>query len=200
MLGYLERLDHQLFFVLNNGLSTPALASVLDGLFWLFATVGNGTGLLGCVLLGLWCFDRSALRRHWGWLILSVVAGAVVMQALKYGIARPRPLIEFAPMLARGERYIHVVGEALQYRSFPSGHAQSAASVFTYLWFLYPRRAIWWGMGMLLAALGRVYVGAHFPADVMVGTCLGSLSAFAVMAVQRRWGQRHGSDADNPIV
>ncbi len=194
MLGYLERLDHQLFFALNNGLATPGL----DGLFWLFATLGNGSGLLGCTLIGLWLLDRSTLKRHWGWLILSVVLGAVVTQGLKYGIARPRPLTEFAPMLAQGERYIHVVGEGLQYRSFPSGHAQAAASVFTYLWRLYPRQAVWWGMGMVLAAGGRVYVGAHFPADVVVGTGLGSLSAFAAMAAQRRWGHRHGCDADAP--
>lgn len=187
MLGYLEHLDHQLFFVLNNGLATPAL----DGLFWLFATVGNGTGMLCGSLIGLWFFDRSALKRHWGWLILSVMVGAVILHALKYGIARPRPLTTFAPMLATGERYIHVVGEALHYRSFPSGHAQAAASVCTYLWCFYPRHAVWWGTVMVLAAFGRIYVGAHFPADVLAGTCLGSLSALATVAVQRRWARRH---------
>ena len=196
MLGYLERLDHQLFFALNNGLATPLLAPVLDVLFWLLATVGNGTGILGGALLGLWYIDRSALKRHWGWLMLSVIAGAVVMQALKYGIARPRPLITFAAMLAAGESYIHVVGEALQYRSFPSGHAQAAASVCTYLWFLYPRHAVWWGMGIALAALGRIYVGAHFPADVLAGACLGSLSAWAAVALQRRWSRRHGAETN----
>lgn len=182
MLSYLERLDHQLFFALNNTLATSAL----DGLFWLFATVGNGTGMLSGALLGLWHFDRSALKRHWLWLILSVIAGAAIVQALKYGVARPRPLTTFAPLLAAGERYIHVVGEGLQYRSFLSGHAQAAASVFTYLWCLYPRQAVWWGMGMVLAALRRVYVGAHFPADVLAGVCLGSLSAWAAVKVQRQ--------------
>jgi undecaprenyl-diphosphatase len=195
MLEYVEGLDHQFFFALNNGLARLAFAPALDGLFWLWATVGNGTGLLGCALIGLWCFDRSALKRHWGWLTLSVLAGGAIMQALKYGIARPRPLITFAPMLAAGEVYIHVVGEALQYRSFPSGHAQAAASVFTYLWFLYPRQAVWWGLGMVLAALGRIYVGAHFPADVLVGACLGSLSTCGVVVVQRRWARRQGSEA-----
>ncbi|ETW94271.1 MAG: hypothetical protein ETSY1_35660 [Candidatus Entotheonella factor] len=192
MLEYLEGWDHQLFFALNNGLSTP----VLDGLFWLFATAGNGTGMLGFALLGLWCFDRRALRRHWLWLVLSVIAGAVVVQGLKYGIARPRPLITLAPLLASGEHYIHVVGEGLQYRSFPSGHAQAAASVFTYLWCLYPRYAVWWIMGMGLAALGRVYVGAHFPADVLVGLGLGSLSAWAAVAVQRWQGAQSDVNFD----
>ncbi len=193
MLGFLERLDHQLFFALNNGLSTP----VLDGLFWLFATVGNGGGMLFCALLGLVLFDRQTLRRHGVWLILAVIVGAVVMQWLKYGIARPRPLIEFAPLLERGERYIHVVGKGLQYRSFPSGHAQSAASVFTYLWFLYPRYGVGWVMGIFLAALGRVYVGVHFPADVLAGASLGILSALLIIAVQDLWRRPRGTYAED---
>lgn len=132
MLGPFKRLDHRLFFALNNGLAKPIFVPALDGLFWLFATVGNGTGLLVCALSGLWCFDRNALRRHWKGLILSVLVGAAVIQALKCGVARPRPLITFAPLLVAGERNIHVVGEGLQYRSFPSGYAEAAASVFTY--------------------------------------------------------------------
>lgn len=189
MLGFLERLDHELFFALNNGLSTP----VLDGLFWLFATVGNGGGMLFCALIGLGLFDRRTLRRHGVGLILAVIIGAIVMQGLKYGIARPRPLIEFAPLLEQGERYIHVVGKALQHRSFPSGHAQSAASVFTYLWFLYPRYGVAWAVGIFLAALGRVYVGVHFPADVVAGASLGSLSALLVLFIQDLWWRPRGS-------
>jgi membrane-associated phospholipid phosphatase len=191
MFGYLERLDHALFFTINNGLATSPLAPVLDVVFWLFATLGNGTGILCWTLSGLWFFDRSALKTHWLWLILNVVMGAMVLQVLKYGIARARPLTAFAPMLETEERYIHVVGEALQYRSFPSGHAQAAASVLTYLWCLYPRYAVWWGLGIVLAGLGRIYVGAHFPADVLAGICLGCSSAIAAVALQKRWVRRH---------
>jgi undecaprenyl-diphosphatase len=199
MLGYLERLDHTLFFAINNGLSTSPLAPVLDCLFWLLATLGNGIGMLCWTLIGLWLFDRRALMRHWVWLMLNVIIGAVIMQALKYGIARPRPLTAFAPLLATEEHMIHVVGEALQYRSFPSGHAQATASVFTYLCCLYPRYAVWWGLGIVLAGLGRIYVGAHFPADVLAGTCLGCLSALATVALQRRGAQRHGAEIDTHI-
>lgn len=194
MLEYLERLDHTLFFAINNGLSVSPLAPVLDRVFWLLATLGNGTGMLCWTLIGLWFFDRRALKTHWTWLILNVIIGAVIAQALKYGIARPRPLTAFAPLLATEEQMIYVVGEALQYRSFPSGHAQATASVLIYLCCLYPRYAVWWGLGIVLAGLGRIYVGAHFPADVLAGTCLGCLSALATVALQRRWAQRHGAE------
>jgi len=182
MLAWLEQLDHQLFFVINNGWSAP----VLDYLFWSLATFGNGTGMVLGALVLLWCCDRDLVKRHWAWLLLAVFMGAAVMQALKYGIGRPRPLSTFALLVESGQAQINVVGRALSHRSFPSGHAQAAASVLTYLGCLYPRYWLGWGTGILLAAIGRVYVGVHFPSDVIAGAIIGSFSALAVVYLQTR--------------
>jgi membrane-associated phospholipid phosphatase len=182
MLAQLEQLDHQLFFAINNGWSAP----VLDYLFWTLATFGNGTGLVFGALVLLWCCDRDLVKRHWAWLLLAVFMGAAVMQALKYGIGRPRPLSTFALLVESGQAHINVVGRALSHRSFPSGHAQAAASVLTYLGCLYPRYWLGWGTGILLAAVGRVYVGVHFPSDVIAGAIIGSFSALAVVYLRTR--------------
>lgn len=182
MLAWLEQLDHQLFFAINNGWSAP----VLDYLFWTLAMFGNGTGMVLGALVLLWCCDRGLVKRHWAWLLLAVFMGAAVMQVLKYGIGRPRPLSTFALLVESGQAHINVVGRALSHRSFPSGHAQAAASVLTYLGCLYPRYWLGWGMGILLAAIGRVYVGVHFPSDVIVGAIIGSFSALAVVYLQTR--------------
>jgi undecaprenyl-diphosphatase len=182
MLARLEQLDHQLFFAINNGWSAP----VLDYLFWSLATFGNGTGMVLGALVLLWCCDRDLVKRHWAWLLLAVFMGAAVMQALKYGIGRPRPLSTFALLVESGQAHINVVGRILSQRSFPSGHAQAAASVLTYLGCLYPRYWLGWGTGILLAAIGRVYVGVHFPSDVMAGAIIGSCSALAVVYLQTR--------------
>lgn len=182
MLAQLEQLDHQLFFAINNGWSAP----VLDYLFWTLTTFGNGTGMvLGALVLLWWC-DRDLVKRHWVWLLLAVFMGAAVMQALKYGIGRPRPLSTFALLVESGQAHINVVGRALSHRSFPSGHTQAAASVLTYLGYLYPRYWLGWGTGILLAAIGRVYVGVHFPSDVIAGAIIGSFSALAVVYLQTR--------------
>jgi membrane-associated phospholipid phosphatase len=182
MLARFEQLDHQLFFAINNGWSTP----MLDYLFWTLSTFGNGTGMVLGALVLLWWLDRDSVKRHGAWLLLAVLIGAAAMQALKYGIGRPRPLSTFAPLVESGQAHIHVVGRALSQRSFPSGHAQAAASVLTYLGCLYPRYWLGWGTGILLAAIGRVYVGVHFPSDVIAGAMLGSLSTLAVIYLQRR--------------
>lgn len=181
MLAFVEHLDHQLFFALNQGLSTP----LLDHLLWWVSVLGDGIVLTPAIGLGLWWGDRRAFKQHYGWLVVVVLAGSMVVQLLKHGLARPRPLHEFAALLQAGEVSINVVGRHLRHHSFPSGHAQAAAAVFTYLTYLYPRGWYWWGSGLLAVGLSRIYLGVHFPADVLAGTLLGSLSAWGA------WRLRH---------
>jgi undecaprenyl-diphosphatase len=170
---FLERLDHQLFFLLNHGLSIP----FLDVLMHWVSLLGDGLPLTLALGIILWVVDRQAFKHHYLWLVLAVVTGALVVQGLKYGLARPRPLSEFAALLQEGGMYINVIGHSLRHRSFPSGHTQAAASVFTYLLYLYPRSWYWWGTGAGLVGLSRVYLGAHFPLDVLAGALLGGLTA-----------------------
>jgi undecaprenyl-diphosphatase len=185
MLTQLEYLDHRLFFILNQDLSTP----LLDHLLWSVSVLANTGSLLLILGIGLGCCDREALKRHYGWMILAVLVGGLAVQLLKYGIPRPRPLDVFAALIQRGEVHIHVIGRRLHRRSFPSGHTQAAASVCVYLTYLYPRRWYCWGAGLLLVGLSRVYLGVHFPIDVLAGALLGSLTAVGAWRL-RQW--RHG--------
>ena len=64
--------------------------------------------------------------------------------------------------------------------SFPSGHAATSFAAATVLTFAWPR---WWPAFLLLAlAIGfsRVYVGVHYPLDVVGGAVLGILVATAL--------------------
>jgi undecaprenyl-diphosphatase len=182
MLAFLERLDHQLFFVLNQSLATPWL----DHLLWWVSVLANAVALTLAVGVGLWYGDRQVFKQHYHWLLVAVLAGGAIVQLLKYGLARPRPLDEFAALLQSGEVHLRVVGRHLRHRSFPSGHAQAAASVFTYLTCLYPDSWYWWGASFLLIGLSRVYLGVHFPADVLAGALLGGLSAISIWHIRGR--------------
>ena len=181
MLTWLESLDHQLFFAVNHGLSS----TVLDLLFQGLVPLGDGFLLVLLAGAGLWWRDRPVFTRHFGWLVLAVCVGTLIVQGLKYGVGRPRPLSEFAALIRAGELHINIIGDALRARSFPSGHAQSAAAVGMYLLWLYPRRWQWWSAGIILAGFARIYAGVHFPLDVLVGTCIGVGSVAGVIAIQR---------------
>jgi membrane-associated phospholipid phosphatase len=64
--------------------------------------------------------------------------------------------------------------------SFPSGHTQNGASFFTSLGIIINKKKIWitFGIIIFLIALSRVYLGVHFPHDVIAGAALGIGCAF----------------------
>jgi len=180
-LSWLEHLDHQLFFWVNNGLSTP----FLDHFFQVVSGLAHGVALSVMVGVGLWHVDRRLFRQHWGWMIAALVCGALITQSIKYFFDRPRPLDEFAPLLQAGSAPFNVIGHHLNHRSFPSGHTQGAASILIYLTLLDPRRWYWYASALGLVALSRVYLGAHFPSDVLAGGVIGALCGAAAWRLRR---------------
>jgi len=135
-------------------------------------------GLVVCALMFFW--DRRA-----GWLMLVGSVGSLLDQVLKASIARHRPTADLVTILTPSSGY-----------SYPSGHAV----FFTWLAFmlaaslsprLHPRlRVPAWvlaGFVIFIACTGRVYIGVHWPSDVLGGFLLGlGWSAF-VLWLPERW-------------
>ncbi len=116
-------------------------------------------------------------------IVLGALLVALTLHPLKdlLGVARP------AHVLGAGS--IHIVGETLSKRSFPSGHATAA---FAAVALLLPLMRRTWPRVLLLAlaclvALSRLAVGAHWPLDVLAGAALGWLCGGAGLHLARRW-------------
>ncbi|HEU6443489.1 MAG TPA: phosphatase PAP2 family protein [Gaiellaceae bacterium] len=98
--------------------------------------------------------------------------------AIKTGTGRPRPhlvLPEADPLLS------FTVSSAM-----PSGHAATAFAGAVMLAFLVPRAAAY--LLALAAVMGfsRIYVGVHWPSDVVAGAALGTAVAVAAILVGKR--------------
>lgn len=129
--------------------------------------------------------------------VVVATAGAVAWsQALKAVFDRPRP-----------DQAFHAV-EVIN-ASFPSGHALISASVYLTLGvltagFSHKRRirAFALGMGVLLTALvgvTRVFLGVHFPSDVLAGWCLGAAWALFCWLTLWAWTRPgRGRDLQRP--
>jgi undecaprenyl-diphosphatase len=134
---------------------------------------GPGLALVAfAVALGIERRLGTALRTLAAAVAVLLVAGLAV-QLLKRGWPMPRPLAVLGP------DHVRVLMEPLRRGSFPSGHAAAAGSVAALLTLRYGRAAAGVWVLALLGALSRVYVGAHWTIDVVLGLALGAVVASA---------------------
>lgn len=121
------------------------------------------------------------LRSRWGVLLaatLAVAVAEVASPAIKAVVDRPRPL----GGLADPAPVIRVPGTP----SFPSGHATTAFAGATVLALAVPRAALPAYLLAAAVAYSRVYLGVHYPGDILAGAVLGcALGALAWAAVRR---------------
>lgn len=145
--------DRQIFMFLN-GSHTP-----LTDIFWIsFTTLGDG--LLICMILG--CFLLINPRIAIAGLAVFLLA-SIVVNLVKYLIPSARPLELM--------QTVHVIGPALRWGSFPSGHTAAGFSASLVLMSYANGHAMKFLISLIaiLIGLSRIFVGAHFPSDVLWG-------------------------------
>jgi membrane-associated phospholipid phosphatase len=157
-----ERVDTWTFLVLNVRGRRPRW---LDRLMWGFTQIGNGmvSGVLALILF----FNGHLLPAYE--LILGTITLWLMVELVKALVRRGRPFI----MLTQ----TRIVGSRARGRSFPSGHTSQAFFLAALIAAYFHAGA--WAVCLLYAialAVGitRIYVGAHYPRDVLAGAILGS--------------------------
>jgi len=149
-----------------------AINDLSDAFKWPFLIVMQLGTLDAAVIVAV---VALAFRRYW--LALGVAAAAIIVDAsahvLRELVARPRPLDVLSRVVVRGH--------AIRGNGFPSGHTTIAAAIVTAAVPYLPRRVrrLAWTM-VVLVAVARVYVGAHFPFDVIAGIALGWVAGAVV--------------------
>jgi undecaprenyl-diphosphatase len=129
-------------------------------------------------------------KPHAALFVVAAVAGGELLATLfKAGFARPRP--DLVPH-----------GATVYTASFPSGHAMLSAVTYLTLGALLARmhaqaavKVFFLGVAVLLTVLvgaSRVYLGVHWPTDVLAGWSAGAVWA-ALCLLAARWFQRRGA-------
>ncbi len=131
--------------------------------------LGEGWILVLIVVPALYIYDRKNFYRHLVLLSAVLLATGLVGRVIKSLVDRPRPLKEMADLIDSHRVVLHVLGKPLREFSFPSGHTLTAFSAATFLSYQYRRYALLFMFAALLTGLSRIYMGAHFPSDVLGG-------------------------------
>lgn len=173
ILAWISVWDRAVFFWINDGWANPISDVVIGGATWL----GNGVVLAAITLPAIWTFDRPRFWPHVFLLCLALVLSGLVGHFVKALVHRPRPLKDMADLIVLGQVSIHILWQPLRENSMPSGHAETAFAVATSLGFLYRRWILPFLALAALTGVSRVYVGAHYPSDVIVGSVIGICGA-----------------------
>lgn len=167
---------------------SPAIPEII----WSSLTIlGSGWA----VLILVSAMDRSN-GAFVGAAMLAVALGGTVLNYFKEAWPQPRPSLALEPEL------LVLIGEwSSGTGSMPSGHAAGAAVLFTLLAIMLASqsrltvgRFVAAGVFVAFVAWSRVAVGAHWPADILVGAgfgvCVALLSTIGLVQMMRMWGDR----------
>jgi len=174
-------------------LSDPIGPAWVEEMMRDFTALGS-TGVLTVTVLAVAGFLAMTRKRHTALLVLaSVTGGVLISQTMKWAYARPRP--DLVPH-----------GAEVFTASFPSGHSMMSAVVYLTLGALLartqPDRAVKSYilvvavMLTVLVGVSRVYLGVHWPTDVLAGWTLGGLWALLCVLVML-WLQSRGQVEDD---
>lgn len=195
ILQQIQQIDNRLLTLINfNG--SPAYDQ-----FWMLYT--DKLTWLPLAVVVVWCLLRRGGWRHA--LIVSVVlcllflvSDFVIACLIKPLVARPRP--------SHDVHVMHLLSYVDNYRGgrygFPSNHASNGFAIATMLTLIFRRPliiicAFLWAIG---SCYSRLYLGVHFPSDILAGAVIGTLTAFAAWffykTLNRRWGKKATAQAE----
>ena len=168
--------DERLFHWIND------LAGNFAPLDWLMKALANDYLVpvsLCLALLAIWFGGRSFAQRQRNQLGVMCAAGGMgiadgFVKAVNLGYFRERPFVEHEANL-------------LFYQptdsSFPANMVAVAVGIAVGMWLYNRRLGAYFFIVAALVALARVYVGVHYPVDVLGGAAIGFAGAFVAFGV-----------------
>ncbi len=183
MLDFFYSIDISIFYFFNHSLS----AKPLDKFFSIITNVNNWY-IAYLILLGI-LYTKGGKRGKWavlGIILLIAVGDQLGHKVLKEFFQRVRPCNALpdalTPLGCNGTF------------SFPSNHALNNFAAATYFYRLFPNYKIVLFVTAILVSISRVYLGLHYPSDILagaiIGSALGCLFSYLHLMLEKRASNR----------
>jgi len=182
--GNIQNLDMDLIMSLREGedADNPIGPPWVEEMMRDFTSLG-GTGILVLIVVAVTFYHLIQARyKEMFFLLLAVVGAFILSYVLKGFFDRPRP--QFIPE-----------GEYVFTASFPSGHALLSAATYLTLGIIVAELMdrnrlkafilMFAFLIMIIVGFSRVYLGVHWPSDVLAGWALGMVWAIVIWLIFR---------------
>ncbi len=162
-----NNLDRKILFWFNDTLKNK----FLDKFMYIFTYMG-GWVITTSFLGGLFILGKGKARLIGGEGLIALSISQTIVSIIKKVLERERPykILES----------INTFGIELKDYSFPSGHTTAGFTIATVLSFNIPSLSILFYLIALTIGISRMYLGVHYPTDVVAGMILGILTSTIV--------------------
>jgi undecaprenyl-diphosphatase len=174
----LTNIELSLFRFINQDAAHPSL----DHLMNLISSTQVWLMIISAT--SLWCFylqGRKFAKVFFCFFFAAVITDVLNYKVLKEAFARKRPCKELEDVRLAAPSCGGTYG-------LPSNHAANGAAMLTVWYLIYRRKKITMLLGAVFSAVcySRVYLGVHYPSDIVVGIFVGGFIGWLVYILAKR--------------
>lgn len=172
MTDFLFQIDKTVFAWINQTLTHPWLDVFFVNLTDLHKTPAFVAAAAICLLFfSVRKYRYRAWRPFLGVILAVAIADIVSYRVMKKFIERPRPFQSESMENVRKLTDAHG-------NSFPSNHAANCTAAALILGLCFPRRRYFFYIFAALVGYSRIYLGVHYPSDVLGGVVVGLMAGY----------------------
>lgn len=146
----------------------------LNIVFYLISQLGGSLILIGVLGIIYWCFDKEKGEKIGYAVLTSICINGIIKTIFNFK----------RPFQYDGKEHLQKLkssplSDSATGSSFPSGHSQNTGSLYGSIGLYFRKKPIFFIVIilMILIPISRLYLGVHFPSDVIIGLLLGTLVA-----------------------
>lgn len=170
--------DYQVFKIINDWAGQNAILDKIGIFFAEYLPYIIGVGAL--IFAICWFVKNKSWKVLWQALVAVILSRGIITEVTRFLWHRPRPFVG------------HTVNLLINHEasgSFPSGHTTLlfVLAAIVYFW----NKKLGWLFFVLsfLACFARIFVGVHYPSDILVGAGIGIFSGWLIYKISKKFSQ-----------